>query len=349
MKDHTLNLKFFRIITGYYNIRINSTDYKIIYPNHEIKYAAERLYVSFMENSKFDTEYLKTAELNDILSSEHIWNEDKEKNLKEVQEHIDKLKMRLCEYWNKKKIRSEAHAEIRMLKEYFYEMNTQKHSLDYLTLDFFANNIKNEYIISQCILYEDNQNVFESNYQDIEVEELKPFLLEINRHQITGEELRAICKGDEWRRYSNSDNIFGPTINLNDDQNNLLALQRMYDNVRQHPECPEDDLIDDSDALDGWFLIQKDKAQKNKKKTEALEKIRGKVGSHDFQYIMTRDMDEAEAIEEMNDFRGRQLVDAVRAATPNDGDTMKWSQVPFIKQELQSEAYRNQKQGVPNK
>jgi hypothetical protein len=51
----------------------------------------------------------------------------------------------------------------------------------------------------------------------------------------------------------------------------------------------------------------------------------------------------------MNDFRGRQLVDAVRAATPNDGDTMKWSQVPFIKQELQSEAYRNQKQGVPNK
>ena len=51
----------------------------------------------------------------------------------------------------------------------------------------------------------------------------------------------------------------------------------------------------------------------------------------------------------MNDSRGRQLVDSVRAATPNVGDEMNWREIPFIKQEIQSEAYRNQKQGVPQR
>ena len=305
------------------------------------------LYVSLMEDSKYDMEYLNSAQLNAILKHEDIWDEEKEKNLKEVDEQIDKLKMKLCEHWDKKIIKAQAQSELDMLKEYYIEMKTMKHSLDYLTLNHYANNIKNEYILSQCILDMDNRKVFDEDYDNIDPEELKPFLAEIMKNQLSGTDLREICKGDEWKRYSNSDNVFGPTITLNDDQNNLLALQRMYDNVRQHPESPPEDLIDNPDALDGWFLIQKDKSEKNRQKNKALEKVRGKVGSHDFQYIMTRDMNEAAAIEDMNDSRGRQLVDAVRAATPNDGDTMKWREVPFIKQEIQSDAYRNQKQGVP--
>ena len=302
-----------------------------------------------MENSKYDTEYLNSAQLNAILKKENLWDEEKEKNLKEVEEQIDKLKMKLCEHWDKKIIKGQAQSELDMLKDYYVEMKTMKHSLDYLTLNHYATNIKNEYIVSQCILDMNDYKVFDEDYENIDIEELKPFMAEIFKNQLSGDDLRAICNGDEWKRYSNSDNIFGPSITLNDDQNNLLALQRMYDNVRQHPESPPEDLIDNQDALDGWFLIQKDKVEKNRQKNKSLEKVRGKVGGHDFKYIITRNMDEAAAIEDMNDSRGRQLVDSVRAATPNVGDEMNWREIPFIKQEIQSEAYRNQKQGVPQR
>jgi hypothetical protein len=59
-------------------------------------------------------------------------------------------------------------------------------------------------------------------------------------------------------------------------------------------------------------------------------------------------MEEAQAIEELNDHRGKQILNAVRNSNLQDGETMKWKDIPFIKQEIQSQAYKNQKKGVPN-
>ena len=178
---------------------------------------------------------------------------------------------------------------------------------------------------------------------------LKPITAEVESNQITASDLRNICNGELWKRYLCQTNIFGPSIDLNDDQINLLSLQKMYDNVRQHPECPQEEIILDSDALDGWFLIQKDKQQQNKKKNEALKKVRGKVKNHDFIYVMTNgDKEEIRAVEGMNDLRGKSLVESVRR-TARSGKKTPWKDVPYIKQELKQQFIKGQKKGVPNK
>lgn len=348
MKDFLLDLKFYRIINGYFDIRVNDQTYKVIYPDHKIKYEAEKLYVSLMEDSRFDTEYLSTEQLNKILSYYEIWSSTQQEKLDSIEKEIDKLKISLYQNYSKEDVKKQAKQELKILREYQHELISAKHSLDYLTLDFFAKNIKNQYLISQCIFTLDDQKVFKNNYYELDLDLLKTIIGEIDKHQITPDDLRNICMGDLWRRYLCQDNIFGPSIYLNDDQANLMSLQKMYDNVRQHPDCPEDNVIEDADALDGWFLFQKEKNKKNKKKNEGLSKVRGKVSNHDFVYVITRDMEEAQAIEELNDIRGKQLVSAVRNANLEDGETMKWKDIPFIKQELQSQAYRNQKKGVPN-
>ena len=43
------------------------------------------------------------------------------------------------------------------------------------------------------------------------------------------------------------------------DQKNILILSRMYDNVQESLDCPADDIMQDDDMLDGWFIHQKNK------------------------------------------------------------------------------------------
>lgn len=349
MKDYTLNLKFYRIINGYFDIVVNGISYKIIYPDHRIKYEAEKIYVSLMQDSRFDTEYLNSAQLEKILSHHEIWLKEDEEKLDRIYKQIDKLKIRLFENYQKEEIKNQAKSELEILKNYQQELLTKKHSLDYLTLEFFANNIKNQYIISQCVLNTKDEHVFAKDYSKMDLSLLKDIIAEVEKNQISADDLRSICRGDSWRRYLCQDNIFGPSINLNDDQANLMSLQRMYDNVRKHPECPEENVIEDADALDGWFLFQQEKNKKNKQKNQALNKVRGKINRHDFVYVITNNKEEAEAIEDLNDQRGKSLISAVRNVGLKDGETMKWKDIPFIKQEIQAEAYKNQKQGVPVK
>ena len=348
MENFLYDLKFYRIINGYFEIQIKDQKYKIVYPDNNKKYEAEKLYVSILQDSRFDTEYLNDVQLQKILQYNNVWNSDKQEKIKEIEQAIDKLKIILYKEYSKKDIRERTKEELEILRKYQNDLLLKKHSLDYLTLKFFANNIKNQYLISQCVLTLDDQPVFGNDYQNMDLSLLRPIVSEVEKNQITASDLRAICTGDLWRRYLCSKDIFGPSIHLNDDQINLLSLQKMYDNVRGHPDCPEEDVIMDSDALDGWFLNQKDKVKERKKKNEALSKVRGKVGSHDFIYIMTNgDKEQIQAVESMNDLRGKSLVKSVKETAKSDKKT-NWRDVPYIKQELKSQAFKNQKQGVPN-
>lgn len=346
-KDYKLDQIFYRIINGYFYITVNGQSYKVKYANNHLKYMAENLYISIMEDSRFDTEYLKQAQLDKILQANEVWTKEQEEQLDKIKKQLDKLKMRLCEYYKDLSVRDEAKKEIEELKSYEEELKNNKHSLDYLTLEYYASSIKNKYLTSQLITDLNDNPVFPDKYEDVDEKILTSFVIEINKNIITGDQIRQIALGPLWQRYSGMTDIFGPCINLNDDQINLLSLSMMFKNVRQHPECPDDEIIEDQDALEGWFMIQKDKAEKTKKKNAALSKVRGKVKNHDFVYVMTRDMKEAESIESLNDLRGKSLVNAVRSSVTEVGETKKWKDIPFIDRELKSEAYRNQKKGIP--
>jgi hypothetical protein len=43
----------------------------------------------------------------------------------------------------------------------------------------------------------------------------------------------------------------------------------MYDNVSEHPDCPEEEVINDDDMLDGWMIYQKRKTEENNKEKNA--------------------------------------------------------------------------------
>lgn len=340
MDTALLDLKFYRIINGYFEIQVNNQIYKVVYPDTKAKYRAQQLYVSLLADSRFDTEYLNASQLNRILIYNEIWSDEEEEKLNKINPEIDNTKIKLYLSYKDESLRSGFQQQLSLLRKFYNELYTLKHSLDHLTLDFFATNVKNQFLVAQSIYTLDNQPVFGQDYYGMDLTLLKQIIEEIKKHEISAEELRLICMGDTWRRYACQKDIFGPTINLNDDQINLLTLHQMYQNVRQHPECPSEEVISDPDALDGWFLHQKNEYEKTKKKNKALEKVRGKVKNSDFVYIVADNDEEAAAIRDLNDQVGKNLMKSIDSSLKkNDGKMIQWSDVGQIKQDIKNQAF----------
>lgn len=342
--DYKLNYKLYSILNGYYHITVNNIKYKVIYPSIEVKYRAEELYVDIMDQAKYETEYLSNNQVENILRHHRMWSDEMQERLDSCTKIIDEYKMQLYqEYFNADR-RADIKKLLKSVKTAMQELSESKHSMDYLKLEYFAMSMKNQYIISQRILNMDGSQVFDQDYRDLDSRELSKFLKPIEEKTPTAQDLREIVKGDTWSSYTVQDNIFGPSITLNDDQRNLLALQRMYNNVRQHPECPSDEIINDDDALDGWFLFQKDKKKKEKVKNSLLSKVRGKVKNHSDIFIFTNNKEERQAIWEMNNPEGKRTIKSIeKTMEDRKGEKIAWQDIPIIRQQLIDEKLKGSK------
>jgi pyruvate dehydrogenase complex dehydrogenase (E1) component len=87
--------------------------------------------------------------------------------------------------------------------------------------------------------------------------------------------------------------------NLTDDQRTLIGISQMYDRVYEHPECPNDDILEDDDALDGWMIIQKRKIEKDKKQQQ-IDSMNPKLKNAQEVFIMANNSNEADEVVSLN-------------------------------------------------
>jgi hypothetical protein len=62
-------------------------------------------------------------------------------------------------------------------------------------------------------------------------------------------QIRLVARSYEWFALHNSGFTF---TMMTHEAIDLVNWTKRYDNIRQHPECPDDSVIDDDDLLDGW-------------------------------------------------------------------------------------------------
>jgi hypothetical protein len=74
----------------------------------------------------------------------------------------------------------------------------------------------------------------------------------------------------------------------------------MYDNIQESMDCPTEDVINDDDMLDGWFILQRQKQESEKIKTEMEKRSNSKIANSSEILIVTDSKKEAESIHSMN-------------------------------------------------
>ena len=106
-------------------------------------------------------------------------------------------------------------------------------------------------------------------------------VLEIWQESLASESLiRFLARCDFWKSiWANKGFGFklfknNPDDDLTINQRNLITWSRVYDNIHESIDCPTDKVIEDDDMLDGWFLIQQAKREKERMEQE-VEKLSG--------------------------------------------------------------------------
>ena len=137
-----------------------------------------------------------------------------------------------------------------------------------------------------------------------------------------------------------------PSCEWTDQQRYLVSFSKMYDNVYESTECPPEEVIEDDDILDGWFIKQR-KDREESKQTKSSDHH---FGSHKGQgnqelFVMARDQQEAQTISNQNDVTGKQIVQTRKELTKQAGEKgIKDSEMPDVQRELQMQAVRSMKE-----
>ena len=271
MNENDIEILLYRILSGHTIFFVNSNKYKLLAPDNHIKYEASLLYENILNEEKYH-EWLRADNITNIMISLGVWTFGTDKQIKDLETKIDDLKVDL--FNSSMNIKQQQHIRNR-LKSTKYQLGKIlqiKNNFITNTLEGYANSLKNEYIICNTLYDNNDKLIFNYDNQKSNSASYSYFnsiITEIDGMVITTEQFKKLARHTIWRSYWNvnkSHSLFDKNIkDWTDEQRALVNISKMYDNIYEHPECPNDSIIDDDDMLDGWMIIQKRKAEKDRK------------------------------------------------------------------------------------
>lgn len=284
------------------SVYYNNKEYIFKHPSTEIKYGAIQRYNKALTHHRFDDCWLSDEECLQVLISCGLCSKDTDINIKALDKEIENVKVAMYKNFLNFPLVKEYRLRLEKLTKKHMEMSCARTSLNHLTIEGFAEMIKNQYIMYFSLHNNKGERVWqEENEVDI-------FLLDgiSNKLALDGatyKQIREISRTEPWRSYWSikKAGVFGGEVfNLTEEQRSLILFSKMYDSAYSHPECPIDKIIQDDDMFDGWMINESRKRDKDRSEQQIKSKG-SKLENSDEIFIMSNSLEEAKEINNLND------------------------------------------------
>ena len=308
MQQSQRNKLVYRILSG--TIKLHSFYY--VYPNIKILYDAQELYYETMENFRFSGLIIK-KDTSNILVGKQLLSPTIDSNIEEINKSIENFKVELYQARLNQVKQSQTRKYLVLVKEKLEESLSKKHALDLYTLEGYAESVKNNFIYENCLV--------DNNYNKVILTDklLTKLVSTLNQSYISDTEYRELARTEPWRSYWNaykSPEVFdalgdnkeknksGSPLSLTMEQQYLISYTKMYDNIYESPDCPEEDIIEDDDVLDGWLILQRRKRESERKK-ENTDNFMSKHEHAQEIFIPANTQTDIEKINDLNTIQGK--------------------------------------------
>jgi hypothetical protein len=274
-------------------------------PSQKLIFDSSEIYEESYDKAYHSGAYLKEDVINLLLDYD-IWNPNMDKDSNVYKKNIEELKYAAYKNYFKTKELNSIKYQIREYENKIGRIAEKKHSLDYLTCEGVANYSKWNWIIENSVFYRDG-----SRYSWNEI----PLVLMVSYYEnatISSCSFRKIARNDPWRSMwsagKKTGNLFGvPSVDLSKDQLLLCGFSSMYDNVYESAESPNEQVIEDDDCLDGWFIDQKRKMEQYKKEQNAENLLSSKISNSKEVFFVAENEEDIDNIHSMNTPRMNQI------------------------------------------
>lgn len=330
-----------RLETGITFLNINNCLYSMRAPTKEQKAISDLVYRETFENSKY-SDLMTRDQVKHLLHRKGIWIPEDDTALEQYNKMLENVKIELYESLYNETKEKQARKQISALKKAINKKLVKKYSLDHITLEYHAENTRDEFLTAITITdsYKNPVYTYE-NWAKADNYILQRFLNLLQSDIISTEEYREIARTDPFRSKWSllKSGVFDFEI-LTPDQVALCLYSRMYDNVYEHPEKPTEKVIADDDMLDGWFAKQRKEIEESKERKE-LEKVSGmsKNERAGELFVMANNQNDAGKIRRTNTIDSR-IKMKQRENTLKSGSRIEEQHLPDVQQSLRAEAMK---------
>jgi hypothetical protein len=295
-----------RIRSGFIKINYKNLKLKVFPPTIEDELECNEVCINSY-NSSLDDGIKTQDEMGEWMMDRGLWSEKDNQKEKGLNKDLEHLRVEIFNARNnqsmKEKIRTYLRKGEQQLNEHLHKKNIYQEN----TCEGLALLEKSLELIRRCTYVGSELYDFES----VDIREIWHLFY---NNTCSDNQIRDIAKSEPWRsiwilRDSNSYELFSNNgRELSVDQKNLLVWSRMYDNINESPDCPGDDVIDDDDMLDGWFILQRKKRDKEKLESELDNTINHpKLQNASEVFLMAKTDEDAERIDTINDLTGKMV------------------------------------------
>jgi hypothetical protein len=286
-----------RIRSGVYYVKLEGILVKILTPTIEDEFLSNEVFKESYEQAQMDSIFTE-EEMWEWMKERDLWSEEKDEKVEGIQKDLDKLKVGIFEDRNDE-------GRVDMIRKYLRagetsksELVAEKNELFSKTCEGLASQDKALALFERCCF-------IGSEPLDCENVDVSSLFYDYNRMLLNETQLRELARNDPWRLcwiMKDHSAIFKNIENreLSPDQKGVLVWSNMYDNIQESMDCPTEDVINDDDMLDGWFILQRQKQESERTKAEMEKRSNSKIANSSEILIVTNSKKEAESIHSMN-------------------------------------------------
>jgi hypothetical protein len=304
-----------RIRAGFYLIKIDNVKVKVLTPTIEDEYLSNEVFMQAFDQARSD-DIMTFDETVEWMIDRGLWSQEKDDKIEGLKKDIEKLKVDIFNHRNDIRMRESARALLRAAEKVLTKVQSEKDDLFSKSCEGIAIQEKTMYLFEKSCFVG-------SEPLDISCIDLSSLYYQYNQLQLSETQLRELARNDPWRLCWYTKDHTPLFANekyrtLSNDQKGILIWANMYDNIQESMDCPTEDVINDDDMLDGWFIVQRKKQQHAKAQSELESKTSNdKIARSDEILIMANSKQEAEKIHSMNSVGGeiirKQRLNTVKA------------------------------------
>lgn len=308
-----------RLRSGAYTLTHNNVTVKILTPTLEDEFCANESYTEAYDKA-LDDEFMTEDELLEWMRSRDLWTEEDDKKIEGLEKDLERLRIEIFKAKNKENLREQIRKYIRAGEKQLKEQINKKLENNSNTCEGIAAIEKAFTFLKRCTFI--GNELFD--FQSIELSQVWYMYHSMLLSEKQGREL---ARTEPWRslwmlKDSGTVNLFAnKDRELSIDQKNILIWSRMYDNIQESVDCPSDDVINDDDMLDGWFIVQRQKQEKQKAESEIEDTLtNSKIANSDEIFVMSDTKKDADKVNSMNDINAQMTKKERMAVIQQKGD-----------------------------
>lgn len=277
--------------------------------SREARYEAQEAYEEAYAEASLDGCYSE-GELLDFLMDKGLWSDRLQGEMAQLEHDIEEFKVKLVGLAFRSAEKRAGKLALARAKARHEEVFSLRHSHDHLTAHGVASMVKVRHLLASSLYYSDGRRLIGS------LDEASPLFENACEaflgSRLSDTALREVARTDPWRPVwaarKSCGSVFGAAAaDLTDEQLRLAVWSGMYENVSAHPECPADEVLEDDDLLDGWFILQRRaRAQRDVERRADDVVTNEKVRNSDEVYIVAQTPEDVARVEALNDEAARQ-------------------------------------------